>query len=84
MRKNTCFFSDGDPHEIFERIGDTFNENEQKYSVVEEAEKCESCDKDELGSHKAAGCAKQFVCKTCNVDCLDYDGRWRHEIQFHR
>ena len=38
---------------------------------------------EELQNHKAAGCSKQFVCKTCNVDCLDYDGRWRHEIQFH-
>ena len=50
---------------------------------------CKFCEEDfncdeELENHKAAGCTKQFVCKTCNVDCLDYDGRWRHEIQFHR
>ena len=50
---------------------------------------CKFCEEDfeceeELENHKVAGCAKQFVCKTCNVDCLDYDGRWRHEIQFHR
>ena len=50
---------------------------------------CKFCEEDfncdeELENHKAAGCAKQFVCKPCNVDCFNYDGRWRHEIQFHQ
>ena len=50
--------------------------------------KCDWCEKvfnceDQLENHKAAGCAKQYVCKACNVECSDYNGRWRHEIQFH-
>ena len=53
-----------------------------------ESVKCDSCEKifnceDQLENHKAAGCAKQYVCKACNVECSDYNGRWRHEIQFH-
>ena len=53
-----------------------------------ESVKCDWCEKvfnceDQLENHKAAGCAKQYVCKACNIECLDYDGRWRHEIQFH-
>ena len=53
-----------------------------------ESVKCDWCEKvfnceDQLENHKAAGCAKQYVCKACNVECSDYDGRWRHEIQFH-
>ena len=27
MRKNTCFYTDGQPQEIFERIGNYFKEN---------------------------------------------------------
>ena len=53
-----------------------------------ESVKCDWCEKvfnceDQLENHKAAGCAKQYVCKACNVECSDYNGRWRHEIQFH-
>ena len=53
-----------------------------------ESFKCDWCEKvfnceDQLENHKAAGCAKQYVCKACNVECSDYNGRWRHEIQFH-
>ena len=37
---------------------------------------CKFCEEEfnceeELQNHKAAGCSKQFVCKTCNVDCLE-------------
>ena len=54
-----------------------------------ESFKCDWCEEvfnceNELENHTAAGCAKQFVCTACNVDCLDLDGRWRHEFQFHR
>ena len=38
--------------------------------------------KDELENHKAAGCAKQCVCKACNVDYLYLDERLGHEFQF--
>ena len=53
-----------------------------------ESVKCDWCGnvfncEDQLENHKAAGCAKQYVCKACNVECSDYDERWRHEIQFH-
>ena len=53
-----------------------------------ESVKCDWCERvfnceDQLEKHKAAGCAKQYVCKACNIECSDYDGRWRHEIQFH-
>ena len=35
-----------------------------------------NCD-DVLDSHKAA------VCQVCHVDCLDLNGRWKHEFEVH-
>ena len=62
--------------------------HEEPVSTVPETSKCEWCQQtfnceDELDYHKSAGCAKPFVCQVCDVDCLDYSGRWKHEIQFH-
>ena len=39
----------------------------------------------ELENHKqtVGGCPKQFVCPVCNVDCIDLDGRWKHEFEVH-
>ena len=50
--------------------------------------KCDLCEElfncdDVLDSHKAAGCPKQFVCQVCHVDCLDLNGRWKHEFEVH-
>ena len=50
-----------------------------KCDLCEELFKCE----DALDNHKAAGCQKHFECQVCQVDCVDLNGRWKHEFEVH-